>query len=114
MGFKCDICGKIRKHTHFIGDLSRSGADQRYIEDMRAFAAMRGEPFSSYSIPGGSMSDITNTLRHQVAQGNKEAKEFRKRVSRELDAQKQRGEKPDKNKAEKTARDAAKKKSWWK
>ncbi len=114
MGLKCDICGKIRKHTHVFGDLSRSGADQRYIEDMRAFAAMRGEPFNSYSIPGGSMADINNTLRHQVAQGNKEAKEFRKRVSRELDEQRRRGEKTDKNKAEKTARDVARRKPWWK
>ncbi len=116
MGPKCDICGKssLRRHTHVLGDLSRTGAEQRYIEDMRAFAQMRGESFGAYSIPGGSISDINNTLRHQVAQGNKEAREFRKRVSRELDQQRKRGQKPNRDEAVRVAQQEAKKKPWWK
>ena len=104
--FPCAVPGckksKLNKHTHFIGDISRTGADTRMIADMIAFAQMRGEPVPQ--IPGGSKDDMNLFLKGQVKQGNKEAKEFRKRVSRELDEQKKRGEKPDKKKAEAAAK----------
>ena len=109
MPFKCDICGKMRKHTHFIGDMNRSSQDQRYIADLIAFAQMRGESVSQYSIPGGSMDDMRNNLRATFKQEEKDAKEFRRRVSKELDEQKKRGEKQDKKKAAETVKKAKKK-----
>jgi multidrug efflux pump subunit AcrB len=110
MAIKCDICGKIRKHTHILGDLSRTQAEQRYIQDAIAFAQMRGESVSQYTIAGGSMSDINNTLRAKVKEEDKKAKEFRQKVSKELKEQKARGEKPDEKKAIQAAK---KKKGFW-
>lgn len=102
-GLQCGINGcktsKLKRHTHTFGDLSRSQADQRYIQDLEAFARMRGESVSQYTIPGGSIDDINNNLRAKVKQETKKAKEFRKRVSKEMDEMKKRGEKPNESKA---------------
>lgn len=93
--FPCGIDGckksKLRKHTHFLGDLSRSGADQALIAQLNEFARMRGE---SVQIPGGTVQDMNMFLKNRVTQEKKakakadkenlkKAKEFRDKLAKE-------------------------------
>ncbi len=112
---QCGIDGcttsKLKRHTHTYGDLRNFG-DRALIEQYRVFAQMRGEPIA---IPGGSADDMSHYLRNQVKQGNKEAAEFRKRISEEYEAMKKdKKQKPDQKEAERRAREHMKKKFKWK
>ena len=81
LGPKCGIdgCkkGKLRPHTHVIGDISRSGADRQLIAKYAEFAKMRGE---SVAIPGGSADDMNMFMKKRLKDGEKEAKKFREEL----------------------------------
>ena len=81
LGPQCGIngCkkGKLRPHTHIMGDISRSGADKNLIARYAEFAQMRGE---SVSIPGGSVDDMNMFMRKRLKDGEREAKKFRQEL----------------------------------
>lgn len=108
--FPCDVPGcnksKLRKHTHFLGEMRNFG-DQARIEQYRWYAEMTGQPMH---IPGGSSEDMSHYMSNRVKQNSKIAKEFRKKVSQELEAQKKQKQKPDKARAEASAKAYIKKK----
>lgn len=83
--WKCGINGctksKMKKHVHFEGELRNFG-DRELVESYRVWAQMRGE---SIQIPGGSADDMAHYMTKKMRMNRKQAIEFRKRASRELD-----------------------------
>jgi hypothetical protein len=90
----------------YSGTMSVDPAEVRRWEEA---AAISGK---TLHIPGGA--NPTSYLKDQVAQGNREAAEFRKQISRELDEMRAAGGKPNKKEAEKRARKWMASKFGWK
>ncbi len=81
--FPCDMPGckksKLRKHTHFIGDISRSGADRDLIA---RYAEMEKITGKKVPIPGGDVSDFNMFMAKRLKDGAKEAARFRKNLKK--------------------------------
>lgn len=83
--------------------------DPAVVRQWEEYAQISGQ---TAHIPGGAAP--TSYLKDQVREGNKQAAEFRKQISKEYDEMKKKGEKPDKKVAEGRARAYMKKKFKWK
>ncbi len=110
-GFQGCKKGKYRPHTHMVG-MEIMGVSASDVQRAKEYAQMRGE---KPHIPGGSPEDMRIYVRDAVAAGNREAAEFRKRISQEFEEMKRnKKEKPDQKVAEQRARAYMKKKFKWK
>lgn len=83
--------------------------DPALVRQWEEAAAITGQPLH---IPGGA--NPTTYMKDRVKQNSEEAKIFRQQISREYDEMKKNGEKQDKKKAEKRAREFMKRKFKWK
>lgn len=98
--------GIFSRKVVYSGSMS---VDPRVVRQWEDYAQISGQ---TVHIPGGA--NPTSYLKDQVAQGNKEAAEFRKRISQERDEMRAAGEKPNDKEAEKRARKWMKSKFGWK
>ncbi len=82
MGMKCDHPGcrklKVQPHTHVY----TVPIDTATVENYRIWCEIRGEPFS---MPGGDGSEQSRYMINRMGKGAKDAKKFRKELSKKLD-----------------------------